>query len=261
MFNNKIGEKAIAKIGDKILYPSEIKSMIPSGTSAADSIQVVQNYTQAWIRKNLLIKKAELNLTKEQKDVDKQLEEYRTSLIIFTYEKEYIRQHLDTVVSIDEIEHYYNDHKQDFVLKDNIYDLAFVKLKKTVIKFDKPRKLLNSDKEEDWLALEDFSYNNALDFSLRKDNWINFDAVKKIVPINSEYDLMKKNCIIESNDSIAHYLVRISDYKIKNSVSPLNFEIENIRNIVINKRKLKLIEGLENSLYKSAQANGEFEVY
>ncbi len=260
-FQKKTEEKAIAKIGDKFLYPTEIASMIPPGTSEADSIQVVQNYTQAWIRKNLLIEKAELNLTKDQKDVDKQLEEYRTSLIIFTYEKEYIHQHLDTVVSMDEIEHYYNDHKQDFVLKDNIYDVAYVKLKKTVLKLDKPKKLLSSDKDEDRLALEDFSYNNALDFSLKKENWMSFDVLTKTIPVIVEESLTKNDAIIEATDSLAHYLIRVNNYKVKNSISPLNFETENIRNIVINKRKLKLIEGLENSLYKTALANGEFQVY
>ena len=260
-FQKKAEEKAIAKIGDKVLYAAEIASMIPPGTSEADSVQVVQNYIQTWIRKNLLIEKAELNLTKDQKDVDKQLEEYRTSLIIFTYEKEYIRQHLDTLVSMDEIEHYYNEHKQDFILKDNIYDVAYVKLKKTVLKLDKPKKLFLSNKEEDGLTLEDFCYNNAYDFSLKKENWMSFDLLTKTIPISNEESLNKNNTIIEAKDSIANYLIKVNDLKLKNSISPLKFETENIRNIVVNKRKLKLIEGLENSLYKTAMANGEVEVY
>lgn len=262
-FKKKTEQKALARAYNHYLYPEDIAGMVPKGTSRADSIQIVQNYIQAWIKKNLLIEKAELNLTNEQKDVEAQLNEYRTSLIIFNYEKEYIRQYLDTVVSLDEIQQYYDTHKKDFVLKDNIVDVAFVKLKKSTTKLDKARKWFISDKEQDLLALEDFCYSNALDFSFKKENWMSFRELIKIVPLNedAENTIIKSGSIIELTDSVANYMVRVNDYKLRNSISPLNFEIENIRNIVINKRKLKLIESLENSLYKTAQANEEFEVY
>ena len=259
-FKNKIEEKPIAKVNDKFLYPTDVAGMIPKGTTEEDSIQIIQNYIQTWIQKNLLIEKAELNLTHDQKNVDEQLEEYRSSLIIFEYEKEYIHQHLDTIVSMDEIEQYYNQHKQDFVLKDNIYDIAYVKFKKTATKLDQAKKWLISGEKEDIVSLEDFAYNNALDFLLTKENWMSFEAINKIIPLRNE-DELKYNHIVETTDSIAHYMLKVTDFKLKNSVPPLNFEIENIRNITINKRKLKLIKGLESSLYKIAQANGELEIY
>lgn len=235
--------------------------MIPAGTSSTDSTQIVQNYVQNWIRKNLVIEKAELNLTSEQKDVEKQLEEYRTSLIIYAYQKEYIRQYLDTVVSLEEIESYYNNHKNDFILKDNIVDIAYVKFRLDAKKIDKAKKWFASDKEEDLLTLEDFCYSNAIDFSFKKENWMALEVVSSIVPVELGPHDLKIGIIIEAKDSAAYYMVKINDYKLKNTIPPLSFEIESIRNIIINKRKLKLIEGLEHSLYKTALANKEFEVY
>jgi hypothetical protein len=262
-FKNENKAKPIARVYDNYLYRDDIQSMIPEGTSETDSLQLVQNYIQAWIKKQLLIRKADLNLTSEQKDVEKQLENYRVSLIIFEYEKEYIRQYLDTVVSSEEIEQYYDNHMQDFILKNNIYDLAYIKLKKTTTNLEKAKKWFVSGKEENLLALEDFAFSNANDFSLKKENWMPFDVLIRIIPFDpaTENILTRNNTIFELADSTANYLAKINAHKLKNSVSPLTFEIENIRNIVINKRKLKLIEGLENSIYKNAQTNGEFEVY
>ena len=43
--------------------------------------------------------------------------------------------------------------------------------------------------------------------------------------------------------------------------SPLSFEKENIQQVIINKRKLKLIEEMKQSVYGQAKENSNFEVY
>jgi hypothetical protein len=57
------------------------------------------------------------------------------------------------------------------------------------------------------------------------------------------------------------YLVSIKGFKIKDSLSPLSFEINNIRNMIINQRKLKLIEQMENKAYEEAGKKGDIEIY
>ncbi len=44
-------------------------------------------------------------------------------------------------------------------------------------------------------------------------------------------------------------------------MSPLEFETDNIRNIIINKRKLELINKMENDVYQKARNEEDIEIY
>ena len=89
----------MARVFDKYLYKADVAGVIPNGSSKQDSITLAKNYIQNWIKQQVILHKAETNLDEEKKDVEKKLEEYRNSLITYIYEKELIRQKLDTVVS------------------------------------------------------------------------------------------------------------------------------------------------------------------
>ncbi len=90
-----------------------------------------------------------------------------------------------------------------------------------------------------------------------------FDDILKEVPIenyNTEL-LLKNNTNIELADSSFVYFLRIKAYKIKNSVSPLSFERDNIKNIIINKRKLQLIDEMKREVYNQALDNNDLEIF
>jgi hypothetical protein len=53
---------------------------------------------------------------------------------------------------------------------------------------------------------------------------------------------LRRTNYAEAEDSVFTYLVRINDYKTADSISPLEFEKEKIRNIILNGRKIDLIE-------------------
>jgi hypothetical protein len=71
---------------------------------------------------------------------------------------------------------------------------------------------------------------------------------------------LRNNRFVETQDSSYIYLVNIKGFKIKDNVSPLSFETDNIRNLILNQRKLKLIEEMENKIYSEAVKNGEAEI-
>jgi hypothetical protein len=47
----------------------------------------------------------------------------------------------------------------------------------------------------------------------------------------------------------------------KEDLSPLEFEVENIKNIIINKRKIELINKMENQVYQKARDGEDIEWY
>lgn len=110
--NEKNGnsDKVIATVYDKVLYQSDLQDVLYEGVSINDSLVRTKAFIDNWIRRQLLIHQAENNIDKSELDFSRQIEDYRTSLIIYKYESMLIEKNLDTVVSDAEIAKYIEDN-------------------------------------------------------------------------------------------------------------------------------------------------------
>lgn len=254
---------AIAKADNEYMYKDDIMDIVPQGTPTKDSADLIRKYIDNWIRESLVKQKAESNLTDEQKDVEKQLRDYRNSLITYTYEKELVKQKLDTIVADSEIEEYYNNNQSDFELKDNIIKVVYVKVDKKAPGIEKLKKWYKSDNLKDREQLASYCYQFATNFYLDDSSWLLFDDLLKEIPIqtyNKEL-FLQNNRFVEVSDSLNDYFVNIKGFKIRNSLSPLGFEKDNIKNIILNKRKLQLISKMKEDVYNDAANNKKIEIY
>jgi hypothetical protein len=259
----KSDERVLARAFDEYLYESELRDVIPAGTSSADSIALAKAYVRNWISQRLIIHQAEKNLTGEQLDFSRQLENYKNSLIIYEYENALVRQKLDTLVTNDEIQSYYDANQQNFLLKDNIVQFRYVKLPLRNGSLKQFKKYLNSDDPDDRNRLADLCEKQAADFFLDNQNWLLFSDLLKLVPVKSynQEDFLKNNRFLEYQDSLFIYLVRFDDFKIKESVSPLSFERQRIIDIILNKRKVDLLNTMQQDIFNRARSDNDFEIY
>lgn len=262
-FNEEAEQEVIARVEDKYLLVSDVEGIAPENSSPEDSSLIINNYIQNWVKDNLILKKAELNLEESQKDVKKQLEDYRRSLIVYAYEKELIKQRLDTNVLGYEIQEFYDNNNQNFELRDDIVKVLYLKVNKKAPQLKKIRKLYKYKKESDKEALKELAHQYAETFHLNDNQWILFDELKNEVPIVVSQTRGFLNNIknIEVEDSLSIYFVHIKEFKLKNDVSPVSFEAKNIKNIIINKRKLSLINKIRSELYEEAFINKDIEIY
>ena len=74
------------------LYPEDLEGVVPADANKMDSLSRVNDFIDSWIRRQLLIHQAEINLTAEQRDFSKQLQDYNNSLLIYAYETQMIEQ-------------------------------------------------------------------------------------------------------------------------------------------------------------------------
>jgi len=259
----KSNEDVLAKVHGKYLYASEIQGLIKPGTPPQDSITIVSNYINSWVRQQLLLYQAGKNLTQSQKKFDKQLEDYRSSLIIYEYESNIIRQKLDTVVSMVEVQQYYDKNRANFELKENIVKVNYVQIENDSKELTRLKKLWQAGDELSWSELERYCIQNGLNYSLFNDSWVYFNNLLQEVPIvtYNQENFLQYNRNIEVSDSLYLYLVEFSDFKIKESVTPLSMLEDNIRKIIINRRKLELLQNLQNEIFENALMNNYFEIY
>jgi len=253
----------VARVLDDYLYESDLKGIIPLGTTAKDSLILTRNYLENWVRQKLIIRQAEKNLTSEQTDFSKQLEDYKNSLIIFEYENALVKQKLDTLITDEEIETYYDTNQNNFLLKDNIVQVQYVKLPLKSGYIKQIKKLLVSDNPDDEIKLPDLCEKYASDYFLDDKNWLFFGDVLKQIPIKTynQEEYLKNRRDLEYQDSLFVYLVRFKDFKIKESVSPLSLEKQHIHDILLNKRKIELITRMQEDIYQKALKKNDFEIY
>lgn len=256
-------KEIIAKAFNYKLYREDVLPLIYKGISKDDSMIIVRNFIDSWIKQKVVLHTAEIYLDDEKKDVTKKLEEYRNSLITYAYENELIRQKLDTFVSEEQVVEFYKNNPQNFELKDNIIKVIYLKLNKNSPKLDKVKQWYTSSGEKERQALTEYCRQYAINYYLNDDTWLLFDDLLKEIPIKT-YDkeqFLQNNRNIVIEDSMFVYLINIKGFMVKNSLSPLSFERKNIVSMIINERKLKLIEDLENEILQDAKRNGDITVY
>lgn len=257
-------DDVVARVNDSYLNQTELAGIVPKGTSARDSLVIVSNYINNWIRNQLILQHAEKNLTAEQQDFSKQMEEYRKSLVVYTFEERLIGQKLDTNIGEQQIEAYYESNKSNFELRENIVKVIAFKISADSVKaLKRARELLKPDSLIDYDAVERFSLNRTQQNIISYESWYLFSDLLNMVPITTynESLYLQNHNLVEIPDGNWVYLVRFYDFRIKNGVSPLSFERNNIRNILLNLRKIELINKMRDDLYQRASQKNEFEIY
>jgi hypothetical protein len=262
-FNGSSNDKIIAVVGSKKLTYSEMKMAVPANMKEIDSISFAQNYIEKWVKNQLLLEKAELNLNKETKQsIEIMIENYRTSLLLFKYQQLLIHEKLDTLVTDAQIEEYYTDHSGNFRLDSNVVKAIYVQLPKAVYDGYRVRSWVQNPTEENMITLEDYCYQNARNFYMN-DEWQYLGNVLGQMPnrINNQENFLKYSRFLETSDSLYRYYLTITDYKLKTDTTPIVFVKSQIQDILINHRKVKLINDLENNIYSDAVNQKKFTIY
>jgi hypothetical protein len=256
--------ETVARVFDEKLYLSDLRGIASNlNQNIKDSAAITQQFIEQWIEDKLFYKYAKDNLEEKNLNIEKQIEDYRKALIIYKYQSELIKQKMDTNFTLVEMSEYYLKNEAAFKLKDHIIKGRYLKVNLNTEGADKVVNLFKSRKREDSLELENYCAKQAFSYFLDPQKWILFEDLKHEIPINTENveAFLKNSKFTTFKDSTYLYVLNINDYKLKNTTSPLSFELDNVRKILINKRKLDLIDKVKKEVVSNARENKEFEIY
>jgi predicted DNA-binding protein YlxM (UPF0122 family) len=256
-------EEPVARVFDNYLYPSDLADAIPNGSGASDSTVIARSYIDTWVRNQLMLHRAEEALSDDQKDVQKKIEEYRSSLLIYTYRQKLLQQKMDTLVTDEEIRAYYEANTDNFILNDVVVKGTFLKVPLSSPEIANVRSWMRSGTADDLDKLEKYSVNYAEKFDLFNNTWVYFNAIMSQVPLEIQQPerFLRYNRNIETSDSQFHYFIHISEYRNAGETSPLDLIREDIRSILLNKRKIQFYNSLENQVYTEGANRNQFEIY
>lgn len=258
-------EKPVASVHDKFLYEKDLNKLFRQKVSEQDSITIVKNYIDNWIREQLMLQRAELNLTEDEKDVQEKLNHYRNSLLIYKYQDHFIKQNLDTVITYDEVLKYYEENTPNFILDNNLVKALYIKINHDIPNDEKYqlRRWLRSTNESDGQSLYKYCMQNAENFDDFNSDWVVFNMIQIQFPqkINNPENTLRWKKHFETQDTSYYYFLRIDDFVPKSEVTPLDYIEEKIKSIILNKRKITMIKQLEKEVYNDALNRDMVKIY
>lgn len=260
----KAQPESIARVEDAFLFRSDIQNLVPPGTSKADSILMVRSFINRWAAQKLLIKAAEVNLSKKQKaSFDTLVQQYKTDLYVKAYLEQIVKSTVDTVVTPQELEAYYKQNKENFKTTGTLVRLRYVHLRKDHPKFETIRAKFFDFRKQDqkfWEA-QSFKLNS---FALNDTVWVDMSQVYSKLPFvnpDNRDALMVPGKSIQQAHGDNMYLVKIAQVIDKNQVAPYAYIKPTLREVILNQRKLALIKKFEKEITDDAIKDQKYEVY
>ncbi len=252
----------VAQVYQYRLYSSEVSACIPSGLNQEDSTALARNYITTWVKEKLLLHEAEKNLSPKEKNFDKEMTEYRNSLLINRYYEKLWRQDTNNShITEKDISAFAHSLDNRYTVEKEIVRVNYVKMPSTAdnlsevrdILFDEDRRL--AEKESIVKQLGD-----SIEYLLDDDAWLYLDDLQNEVAfeIDAEKAAGQKEILhIEKKVGDNNVLLVILDYRSQRSVNETKEERAAAAMLLTNQRRTEFINRYIEELYEKAAKDGK----
>lgn len=251
--SNNSNSKVLASVYNIDLKESDVLDKMP--VNIEDSAFFTSSYIDKWIRRQILLHHANINIRDKSERIQEAVKRYEESLIINDYQQQLLNQKFDTLVELDEVLNYYEINKKKYSLNKNIFKGRFIIVDKFAPNIKRLYKIFRSNNLEDINELTNYCILYSKEYYLNDSSWIYFDQIKKKLPA----DITSNNYLLNTRfdvfeDEKLLYLLEIRNYKFKGDLSPFEIEKEKIKSLILNRKKIKYLDQLENDLIINAKA-------
>ena len=256
--------KAVARVGKSYLFESDIRDLVPSGTSKKDSAAIVKSFIDSWATKKLLFEASERNISKSKTAEFKELiEQYKVDLYTKNYIEELVIRQIDTLVTDEQIKEYYDKNKQFFNNSSELVKMRYINLVKENPKFVNIKSKFTSFTKKDRKDLEQQAV-NFKSYAFNDSIWVDINQVFEKLPfvnLENKERFLSSGINFQYPDSTTIWLVKVNKLLPKNSPTPLEFLIPTIKQIIVNNRKLELVNTIEKEITNDAINDNKYEIY
>lgn len=261
LYNADKGE-VIATAGGKALYSSDVAGMIEPGLPPQDSLALLRSIAENWVRKELKTSAAETALKGDRQDIEQMVNEYRGTLLTYRFEQEWLVPRLDTAVTVRQITEYYNENRDDFRLSGPIVKAMIARIPAGLRQSKRLEEMFRSDKESDRDDFINICIKNQYRIDDFTHEWTDFSTVIQHLPFQqTNFDeFLRTRKYYDVEDDQYKYMMLITAFLPTGDIAPQERETDNIRRIILNKRRQGLVTHLEDSLYRAASQNRTFDI-
>lgn len=251
----------VAEIGQDFLTKADLQEVFGDAWQA-DKLKV-KAFINSWAKDKIVALKATEVLTEQEQDFTEELKKYRNSLLGYAYEKVLLDSLLNTEVNEEAFVEYFNLHKKDFELKQNIVQVRYAKLNKKSKHLNKVKYLIqykdSVQKQKFFKLIEEEGIFCEVNDSL----WQVLDDLKNLIPFklyNDEHFLRHYN-YTEAPDGDDVWIMYFVGSRLKKGVAPLDLVRDQIKAIIVNKRKKEILQKEEQQLIDFAEQDKKLKIY
>lgn len=250
----------IARAGENFLYQNQL----PSFSSEQDSILRYLNYIETWAKEKILYDLSLTNLSQSKKnDLDLLVEKYKVDLYINSYKDLIVNSRIDSIVTDQEIESFYNMNIDNFKLNENLLKYRYLKVPSDNINISRIRRYIQRLNEGDREFLDSLNFQFA-DLKINDTVWFTErEVISSIEFINqkNKSNYMRINRLYEfEDDQYTNYFI-VKDLLKSGNIPPLSYLYDRIKSNIINQRKLNLIQNINKEILNDALKSSKYEVF
>lgn len=254
-------EPLIARVGESKLHKADLRTIFAPGMTEQDSVKLLERYVEAWVKRQLKIQQAERLFPESAPDIERMVEDYRSSLLTYRLDQFYVDSRLDTMIAPESIEAFYNEHRSDFMLDRAIVKGVVVRLPADHRQRVQVRELMagSGDKYQDFLELSRKNGFTVREFTA----WTDFADFLNALPLSrlgSHDELLEKTTVQEMPDGGDVYYVLITESRRAGDAMPIERVSETIRRVITNQRRQEIVRSYEDSIYNAALSTRDVEI-
>ena len=263
--NNKVNSNKtkIAQFKDQTLYLEDLTSQLRPYIDEEDSAQQVRAIVNSWLRQQVLLDNAQNVIADSSEQIERLIDDYKKSLLIYHYENQLSRNEMDTTVSDSMLRSYYKENKKNFELKRNIVKIWYAKFDNSFDKVESFIPYFKDNNAESESYVKEYCEQYAVNYFVSSKDWLYFDEIRKEIPLDPSYDqsaFIRNNKYRQFKDQEYVYLLKIIDYKVKQSLSPFELVKNEIKQMILNKRRVDLLNKNQRKLVKKALDKGDAKI-
>jgi hypothetical protein len=257
------GAGVVASYKDRQLTKEMLDHYLPKELAPVDSARVAKAFVGQWLKEQAVMDEA-LGYDKRLADeIEYKVQDYKAKLIMHTYQNRIIDESLDKNVSKKEILAFYEANKDNFISNEKLYNYFYIVTKQS--DNAAAAEWIRSNSAADITKLREWAAENALEYKVDS----TYVGEAKIEFVSKGYygnlqktepgKLIRWNGVIRGEKR--YYLFKMID--VVESGAPLTIELcrDKIMDLILNERKVSLIEKNEERILKNARTNNYIHEY
>ena len=253
------GKTPLVEVGKNYLYQEDLQMVMPVGITGKDSVNFAEEYIRNWVEDMLLYQKAEGNIPDNAK-INELVASYRKALVMHTFQEELVNQEVGNSITDSEVESYYTQNADAFRAEQPFVQGLYLKVPLKAKDLSKVRTWYKKNTQDAIDKLEKYGISNAVDYDYFYDRWIAVSDLALKLPVKelkTDVDYLNRNKNIEVQDTAFCYFLHVENLIPKGETLPLEYAKNEIKEILINLKRVDFINKMRNDLYEQASENNK----
>lgn len=259
----QVGGKPYVEVAGHYLYYEDLANIVPMGITGEDSVQIIERFVQRWATDILVYEKAKQNVAKNE-EIERLVDAYRKSLIMHEYEQRLVGERLSKEISEQETMQFYNQYASSLKLTDELLQGILIAVPNEAPHLNNLKKWMNNPDSVNIEKIEKYALQNASNYQFFMDEWKTFADIQKslVKPVQHPSQLLSTaGSTIVMNDSVTTNILYIKQFLLTGQQKPYEYAKEEIKEILLNRRKIEFLQQLETAIYNDALQGGEIIYY